>query len=179
MTLWNVAQSVVLATIDIGNHAPVRQVAVSDDGRLFAATVGDGVSVWATGEVSPFASLGSDRPTLIQFLPGEDRILTAGSGNTVRLWGISSGQEELTFRGHVGRVTALGISPDGRTLVSGSTTGEVKFWDLRTGQELMAFRRHTGPVKVVDFALSGRQLITGATGAAGSGELAIWDLARN
>jgi WD40 repeat protein len=80
------------------------------------------------------------------------------------------GREELVLFGHVGRVTGLGASPDGRTLVSGGANGEVRFWDARTGQALFAMRRHAGPVTHLEFAASGKLLVT-----AGDGHLAVWD----
>ena len=77
----------------------------------------------------------------------------------------------MTLFGHVGRVTGLGGSPDGRTLVSGGATGEVKFWDLadRAGTA-SASARHSTPVTVVEFAASGKFLVT-----AGDGQFAVWD----
>ena len=76
--------------------------------------------------------------------------------------------------GHVHRNLSLAVSPDLRTLVSGSTDGEVKFWDLRTGLELLGLRRHGGPVSAAEFAGDGKFLLTGS-GSRGRGELAFWD----
>jgi WD40 repeat protein len=81
-----------------------------------------------------------------------------------------AGREELTMFGHVGRVTGLGVSPNGRTLVSGGLTGEVRMWDARTGMELIGLRRHSSAVTLVEFSADGRVLVT-----AGDGQLATWD----
>ncbi|MBY0457193.1 MAG: hypothetical protein K2V38_07640, partial [Gemmataceae bacterium] len=104
-----------------------------------------------------------------RFLPGGDRVAVAGRDGVVRVW-TTGGREELTLFGHVGRVTGLGVSPDGRTLVSGGATGEVRFWDVRTGQELCVWRRHAVPVTVIEFAAGGKFLVTG-----GDGQIATWD----
>ena len=67
-------------------------------------------------------------------------------------------------------VDRASVSPDGRTIVSGTSTGEVKFWDWRTGQEVLTLRRHAGPVTVVEFAANGKFLVTG-----GDRDLATWE----
>jgi WD40 repeat protein len=36
-----------------------------------------------------------------------------------------------TFRGHVGPIRCLAVSPDGRFLATGSTDKTVKTWDLK------------------------------------------------
>jgi WD40 repeat protein len=108
-------------------------------------------------------------------LSGNERVVTAGRGSSIKVWDIATGREEQSLLGHVGRVTALTVSPDGRTLVSGSGAGEVKLWDLRTGQELIGLRRHSGSVTTAEFGANGRVLITGGTAGGGRGELAFWD----
>ena len=75
----------------------------------------------------------------------------------VKLWNITTGQELLTFSGHVGEITTVAFSPDGSTIVSvfmfvcrhqsamntqasGSLNYgglDVRLWDVATGQELL------------------------------------------
>ena len=52
---------------------------------------------------------------LIRFLPGGDRLVTAGRVSSIRVWRLGADREELALLGHVGRVTGLAVSPDGRT----------------------------------------------------------------
>jgi WD40 repeat protein len=67
-------------------------------------------------------------------------------------------QDPLALRGHVGIISDLAFSPDGRRLAS-TTTGEsdVTIWDTTTAQDVLTLR-HTMPVGGVTFSPDGRQI---------------------
>jgi WD40 repeat protein len=174
VTAVPLAEGTPPVTVDTALAEPVRRVAVSEGGRLVAATTEGGVQVWSAASGSPVATLPVADATILRFLPTGDRLATAAASGPLRVWSGATGQEEWAFYGHVGRVTAVGGSPDGRTLVSGSAGGEVRFWDLRTGQELMTFQRHSGPVTHVEFGAGGVFLATAGEGLSGAGEVASW-----
>jgi WD40 repeat protein len=169
VTVWGVDAQTVAGTIDTGRRRPVRSVALSFDGRHAAVPTATGVGVWAVGMPEPLSTLVTDDQAVFCFLPSGERIATAGRDGAVRIWGYA-GREDAILFGHIGRVTGLGVSPDGRTLVSGGALGEVKFWDPRTGSELFGVRRHSVPVTVIEFASGGKLLVTG-----GAGQFAVWD----
>jgi eukaryotic-like serine/threonine-protein kinase len=169
--VWNVLDRTALAAIDSGQRRPIDRVALSADGMLVAApTAEDKVGVWAVGDSTLRLSVPADDQTVFRFVPGGARLAAAGRGGAIRVWNVTTGRQDLVLHGHVGRVRALGASPDGRTLASGGATGEVKLWDLRTGQELLGLRRHPGPVSVVEFAPNGRLLVTAGT------HVAVWEI---
>lgn len=167
--VWSVADGKSLGAIDTGLRAPVRDVALTEGGRYVAARTATGVGVWLVATAELLGTIPADEQAAFRFLPEGDRIAVAGRDGVVRVWTVS-GREQMSLFGHVGRVTALGASLDGRTLVSGCATGEVKFWDLRTGQELFGQRRHSVAVTVIEFAADGKLLVTG-----GDGQVAVWD----
>lgn len=167
--VWAVADGKSLGTIDTGLRRPVRDVILTEGGRYVAARTATGVGVWLVATAELLGTIPADEQAAFRFLPEGDRIAVAGRDGVVRVWTVS-GREQMSLFGHVGRVTALGASLDGRTLVSGCATGEVKFWDLRTGQELFGQRRHSVAVTVIEFAADGKLLVTG-----GDGQVAVWD----
>lgn len=168
LTVWQIGEREPVGTIDTGTGRPVRRVALSADGRAAAAHTAAGVTVWAVGLPEPQFTCAADEHATFRFAAG-DRLLTAGRDGAVRVWG-TMGREELALFGHVGRVTGLGVSPDGRTYASGGANGEVRLWDARTGAELLALRRHTAPVTHLEFAAGGKLMVS-----AGDAQLAVWD----
>jgi WD40 repeat protein len=169
VSVWNLTDRELAGTVETGTGMPVGRVELSSDGRSVAAPAKGGVSVWTVGAAEPVMTCAADAGAAFRFVPGGERFATAGRDGAVRVWNLM-GREELTLFGHVGRVTGLGTSPDGRTLVSGGANGEVRFWDARTGQPLFTMRRHTSAVTHIEFAANGKLLVT-----AGDGHLALWD----
>ncbi|XP_018047625.1 PREDICTED: WD repeat-containing protein 18 [Atta colombica] len=64
---------------------------------------------------------------------------------------VSSCEESAVFQAHKSNVTALSVSMDCRTLLSGSTDGAVHVWDIVSRQVLRTLK-HKGPVTAAFFA---------------------------
>ncbi|XP_011687160.1 PREDICTED: WD repeat-containing protein 18 [Wasmannia auropunctata] len=64
---------------------------------------------------------------------------------------VGSSEESAVFQAHKSNVTALSVSVDCRTLLSGSTDGAVHVWDIASRQVLRTFE-HKGPVTAAFFA---------------------------
>ena len=59
---------------------------------------------------------------------------------------MNTGKEIRTLTGHSGAVLSVAISPDGKTIVSGSKDKTIKVWNLNTGKEINTIMGHLGDV---------------------------------
>lgn len=64
---------------------------------------------------------------------------------------VAKDDEKIMFRAHKSHITALSISMDCRTLLSGSTDGAVHIWDIVSRQVLRTIE-HKGPITAAFFA---------------------------
>ncbi|XP_067912776.1 coronin-7-like [Heterodontus francisci] len=68
----------------------------------------------------------------IRFHPLASDILASSSYDmTVRIWNLSSGNEEIMLRGHTDQIFSLSWSPDGQQLATVSKDGKVRVYDPR------------------------------------------------
>jgi WD40 repeat protein/energy-coupling factor transporter ATP-binding protein EcfA2 len=80
--------------------------------------------------------------------------------------------ERGTLKGHSGNVSCVAISPDGRTIATGSEDHLVKLWDANTG-ESRDLKGHGDAITSVAFAPDGKTLATGSADET----LKFWDAA--
>jgi len=85
--------------------------------------------------------------------------------------GRSQGPDIFVQKGHSGPVSAIGFSPDGKYLVSGSSDKNIKLWEVETGREIRTF---TAPDMVDFVAVSpdGKSLLS----LESKGGVKLWDV---
>ena len=171
----------------------------SPDGRWLAPTCWDGtIYLWevTTGKrlLRWLGHLGGPDSVVFtpRFTPDGKTLITSGNDQTVRIWDLSrdepqpqiltpsepefpeatrNGFPKRVLRGHTGSVESVQISPDGKTIVSGSKDGTIKLWDLATGKERRTLRGHKRDVSVA-FHPGGKLLASGDY----NGIVRLWDL---
>ena len=96
------------------------------------------------------------------FAEDNDRVVTASSDLTAKLWDVKTGQSLQSWGQHTGPLYCLSVSGDGRTLVTGAQDNTVRVWSIPLSRPI---RRLAEPgVAVADLAYSsdGKSLLIGA-----------------
>jgi WD40 repeat protein len=123
----------------------INSVCLSEDGR--SALTGSGGFVESNG-ARFFDKFGAP-----PFVVTPDQIL--------KLWDLPTGDCLQTFVGHTGAVSSVGLSQDGRFVISGSRDATVRLWEAATGHCLRTFEGHAGDVNSVDLSHDARWALSG------------------
>jgi WD40 repeat protein len=102
--------------------------------------------------------------------------LFAGSGESavageVREWDVARATVVRTFTGHRDMIYALALSPDGKTLATGSYDQKIKLWNVADGAERKTLSGHNGAVFALAFRPDGKLLAS----ASADRTVKLWD----
>lgn len=160
----------------IGHGAPVRDIAVSSDGkRALTAGFDDQAILWdvESREIQQRLLGHEAAVNAVAFVPPDDnQAITVSDDGSLRLWDLSQGTELSVLRGHKLKVVAVAVSPNGRIAASGSWDRSVRLWDLASGDEIARYEGHEGSVNAVAFLPNGEGVIS----AGYDGALWYWPL---
>jgi RNA polymerase sigma factor (sigma-70 family) len=87
------------------------------------------------------------------------------------LWDAATGKAVDRFGGYGAQVTALALSPDGRTLATAAGGDGVRLWDVATGKEVRRFADPNRWIGLLVFSPDGRTL------GGGGGTVHLWEVA--
>ena len=150
-------------------------VTFSDDGKTLVVEFEDGTNRCcdvATGKLTPAGAVApsGDRTSGVRS-PGKGSAAIAEDISIAQLLDIASGKLDLAT-GHTQTVTRVTLSPDRRTMISGSIDGTLAFWDVVRTQCVASMAAHSG--RILSLAISP----DGTIAASGSADwtLKLWNL---
>lgn len=134
--LVDVASGKELAALK-GHAKKPLYLAVSSDGKMLASASGSEktVRLWSLPEGKPVKVLTRHPGELrrLIFTPDGRRLVSAGLGDTARVWNMPGGEPGAVIRGIFPGMN-LGTAPDNEHLVSIDARGRAMAWSLSTGK---------------------------------------------
>ncbi|MBO9407498.1 c-type cytochrome [Shimia sp. R9_1] len=111
-----------------GHGGPIKGIAVSPDGRqILTASFDNSLGLWR--EQEPLWLEGHEAAVNAVVFVTDTLAVSAGDDFAVRLWDLDAGTSQLLGQ-HKGKVMALRVAPDGRSVASASWDGSVGIWPL-------------------------------------------------
>jgi WD40 repeat protein len=89
------------------------------------------------------------------------RVLASISGSQILLWDLDTQKVEAILEGHNDTIFSLSLSPDGKTLASGSIDKTVGLWNLETRKQICSLAMRKDPIHSVAFSSDGKLLAAG------------------
>ncbi|HXJ61035.1 MAG TPA: hypothetical protein VNU68_30690, partial [Verrucomicrobiae bacterium] len=185
--LWDGDTKRIVAELPLEN--PCRGLAFAGDGQtlatLRAGSLSAGregeIALWKVSEGRPLARHAAGR---VRWNQGRPFVIAPDLGvaayavwlDTLRVMDLQTGQERWSTKLSDDMVTALAISPDGKTLASagGNTPSPLRLWNLASGKKLAessASEDQRGYVCSLVFSPDGKTLVSGSSDQA----IRLWD----
>jgi WD40 repeat protein len=160
------------------HHREVVAVAFSPDSRIIATASKDCTAqLWATNTGKPLGDLllHPGGVNAVAFSPNAEdlMVVTGGTDNNARVWPaaapndwsvIATRKPVGALLPHQGEITSITFSPDGRSLLTGSTDRIARLWEAPSVKPPGLSFRNQSPIYAVAFTPDGRTAVTGAVG---------------
>ncbi|MCC7377136.1 MAG: serine/threonine protein kinase [Verrucomicrobiales bacterium] len=168
-------------------------LAFSPDGQRLVADSRDGLVIWdVTGNSAPRTLEDSAhlfgrwhaQAKVVAFTEDGRSVMAPRNEVSIRgafvisLWDVETGKINATLPSdatqveHTGMISCVAVSPDGRSLATGSWDHSIQLWDLDQHQHQASLQGHRNEVWSAKFTPNGRFLATGAK----DGGIHLWPL---
>ncbi len=131
---------------------PQRPYVAQAEAALYQALLAPQVTAVLKGHKGPVR--------YVAFSSDGQRLVSASSDGTARLWNPGKATEIAVLNGHKGAVRYATFSPDGSRLVTVSEDGTAQLWNARDGTRIVVLRGHEGPIEHAAFSPDGRCFVS-------------------
>jgi WD40 repeat protein len=134
----------------------------SDSRRFFSVTSTGWVGIRELFEGKrklEFSAYCGTKVTAAAFLADGEKVITAGSDDTVRIWGVADRREEWTGQFEPGATSTLAMSTDGRTAAWAGSCRKIFIWDLERRRKKFEIATPSFFVRHLKFSPDGKLLV--------------------
>src|SRR5207244_307227 len=78
----------------------------------------------------------------------DGKLVATGGAQALRTWNTATGKEQPLAGGHRGAITAVLLTPDGKSMLTRGADNVVRLWNAHTGEALGQFQEPKGTVGV-------------------------------
>lgn len=161
--VWDLEQEQLRVNL-VQLDQPVTGLAFSQTGQSFWSSSGQSICHWNLSDRRLLTTLkGHAEGVSAIALDLHCSLISGGNDRLLKLWNLTSGEQQKVIAAHRNRISALAVHPSGDLFASSSEDGTVKLWDLWTGQR-QASLRHAWAVAAIGFSPDG-QLVSGSADA--------------
>lgn len=107
-------------------------------------------------------------------LTSDDTKLITGGEDCIRVWSLSSLNQEMELVGHTAAIKAVGVSKNSKYIASGGEDRTVRLWNMITGEQEAIFYGHNSTVGCVSISDNGIFLASG--GGVNDAKIRIWNI---
>lgn len=138
-------------TVDMpGHRTDIRCVALSSDDRMLATASQGSLKIWNARTQTCLRTLDCGHALCLTFLPGDKIVVVGTREGTLEVFDIAASTLLDTISAHERDIWSLQVSPDGKSLVTGSADKSAKFWQFKVVQEeVLGTTRKTSKLTLV------------------------------
>lgn len=144
-----------------GHNCPVYHVIASPDGMTLASIGWEdkAIKVW---DVASRKERATSQGTDATFRSDGKILAWVDADNTIRLWNVEKGEEQVFLRANRGRVSCVALSPDARMVASAGDDNKINLWDFQAAKVRLTLPGHTKSIHSLVFSPDGRVLASGS-----------------
>lgn len=133
-----------------GHRADIRCLALSSDDRMLASACHGSLKIWNVKTQSCLRTLECGYALCATFLPGDKIVVIGTREGTLEVFDIAASNLLDTIPAHERDIWSLQVSPDGKSLLTGSADKTAKFWEFKVIQEdVLGTSRRTAKLTLV------------------------------
>lgn len=135
-----------------GHRSDIRCIALSSDDRMLATASNGSLKIWNTRTQTCLRTLECGYALCLAFLPGDKIVVVGTREGTLEVFDIAASTLLDTIKAHDRDVWSLQVSPQGKSLVTGSADKTAKLWEFKVVQEeVLGTTRKNAKLTLVPF----------------------------